>query len=177
MEAIQRGLDRVIDAAMIVAEVAITLMMLHITIEVVSRWLFLHSFDATNEIVAFYYMACLTYLSLAYVTRADGHIAAEIFTDRMGKRPREILEGVIALALGGYMLVFTWQTAGEALTMTRVGEIQQSATIYLLKWPTRWYLPIGGFLMALAALVIAVGKLAGKPPAKRPADLNITAQE
>lgn len=169
MLAVQRGLDRVIDLAMIVAEVAIALMMVHITVEVFSRWIFLHSFDATVEIVMFYYMAGLTFLSLAFVTRADGHIAAEIFTDYMAPRPRAILEGVIALALGGYMLVFTWQTVGEAITMTHAGEIQQTATIQLPKWPTRWFLPFGGFLMALAAILIGIRKLTGAVVVPKPA--------
>jgi TRAP-type C4-dicarboxylate transport system permease small subunit len=173
----RRGLDRVIDGAMLLAELAITLMMIHVTAEVLARWLFKHSFDATNEIVGFYYMAGLTFLSLAYVTRADGHISAEIFTQWLSPRALEILIGVIALMLFAYMAIFTWQTAREAMTMMNIGEIYQAARINLPKWPGRWYLPIGGALMAVCALAIGVRKLLGEPVRQRPAEFKPAAHE
>jgi TRAP-type C4-dicarboxylate transport system permease small subunit len=173
----QRVLDRVVDVGMVFAEVAITLMMLHITLEVVMRQVFLQSLDAVPEIVAYYYMGALVFFSLAYVTRANGHISAEIFTSALSARPREILEGVIAFALFLFMAVFAWQTLGEAVSMTRIGELHQAATIYLPKWPPRWFLPIGSGLMALYALLIAIQKFRGSTPASEPKKLKPAAHE
>ena len=158
---IRRLLDRVIDGAMILAEIAITLMMAHITVELIVRWLFRYGLDAVPEIVAYYYMTALTFFALAYVTRGDGHISAEIFTQNLAPRAREILEGVIALALCIFMLVFTWQTVSEAISMTNAGETHQAARTMVPKWPARWYLPIGTAIMAAYALLLAVQKLSG----------------
>jgi len=150
---------------MIVAEVAITLMMVHITAEVAARLLMHYSLDAVPEIVAFYYMAGLTFLSLAFVTRANGHIAAEVFTDLLSHRTREIIEAVIGIGLFLFMALFAWQTFNEAVTMTRISEVHQAATLLLPKWPPRWFLPGGAALMAVMALLIAVRKLIGEPAA------------
>lgn len=169
MQPIQRILDRAIDLAMLAAEIAIGLMMLHITAEILMRWLFKFSLDAVPEIVAFYYMAGLVFLALAHVTRSNNHIAAEIFTQSLSPRVRDILEGIIALAMALFMAVVTWQTATEAVAMTGVGEIHQAATANLPKWPARWFLPVGSGLMALCALLIGINKLlghAGTPPSR-----------
>jgi TRAP-type C4-dicarboxylate transport system permease small subunit len=168
VQAIERTLDRVIDLTMLVAEVLIALMMLHITAEVLMRWLFKRSLDAVPEIVAFYYMAGLIFLALAHVTRTNNHIAAEIFTQVLPPRAREILEGVIALALCAFMVIVTWQTAVEAVAMTSISEIHQAATMNLPKWPARWYLPIGSALMAVVALLIGIKKLRGEPITEQP---------
>jgi TRAP-type C4-dicarboxylate transport system permease small subunit len=162
VQAFQRALDRVVDLGMVIAEVAIALMMLHITAEVVLRQIFLHSLDAVPEIVAYYYMAGLVFFSLAYVTRANGHISAEVFTQMLAPRSREILEACIAFALFGFMALFAWETWREAISMTRIGEIHQAATLYLPKWPPRWFLPVGSAVMALYALLIAVQKFRGE---------------
>jgi TRAP-type C4-dicarboxylate transport system permease small subunit len=161
VNAAQRVLDRFVDLGMIVAEVAIALMMLHITAEVVLRQIFLQSLDAVPEIAAYYYMSGVVFFSLAYVTRGNGHISAEVFTAIMPPRAREILEGVISLALGVFMVLFAYQTFNEAVSMTRIGEVHQAATILLPKWPPRWFLAVGGALMALYALLIAYKKLTG----------------
>jgi TRAP-type C4-dicarboxylate transport system permease small subunit len=157
----RRALDRVTDAAMVVAEIAIFLMMAHITLELVIRWTFRYGLDAVPEIVAFYYMTSVAFLSLAYVTRSDGHIAAQIFTEALSPRHREILEGAISILLGLFMLLVTWQIGVEAMRMTAMGEIHQGAGINIPKWPGRWIMTIGAFVMALYAFAIGVRKLAG----------------
>lgn len=177
MPTIQRILDRVVDLAMFVAEVAIALMMLHITAEILMRWLFRASLDAVPEIVGFYYMAAIVFLALAHVTRTNSHIAAEIFTEMLAPRAREILEGVIALVLCLFMAVVTWQTANEAISMTSIGEIHQAATVNLPKWPPRWFLPVGSGLMALYALVIGIHKLRGDSAAEGPRGFKPAAHE
>ena len=177
MQAIQRILDRVVDLAMLVAEVAITLMMLHITAEILMRWIFKSSLDAVPEIVAYYYMAGLIFLALAHVTRTDNHIVAEIFTQNLSPRGREILEGVIALLLCAFMVVVTWQTAVEAVSMTSISEIHQAATMNLPKWPARWFLPVGSALMALCALMIGITKLRGDSAAEGPREFKPAAHE
>lgn len=150
---------------MLAAEAAIVLMMLHVAAELAVRWFLRTGIAGTYEVVTYYYMVGCAYLPLAYVTRGDGHISAQIFTQALPVRPREILEGVILIALGAFMIIMTWQTAVEAVSMTRVGEVYH-AIISVPKWPARWLLPVGAALMAAYAFLLAARKLAGEGAAE-----------
>lgn len=147
---------RATDIAMALAELAVFLMMMHVVIEVVSRRLLRYSLDSVPEIVAYYYMSTLIFLALAYVTRADSHVSATLFTDLLPERAQRILTGVVFVILAATMLVMAWQMGQEALRMTRIGELHQGATMNLPRWPTRWFAPVGAVLMALVALLMAL---------------------
>ena len=172
MQAFRRILNRVVDGAMVVAEVAIVLMMVHITAELVSRWTFRQGLESVPEFVAFYYMTSVAFLSLAYVTRGNGQIAAEFFTQYMKPRQREVLEGVIGILLGLFMLLLTWQLTQEAVTMTAMAEVHQGVTFNLPKWPGRWIMAIGSAIMMAFSFAIGIQRLIGiaddAPPAPRP---------
>jgi TRAP-type C4-dicarboxylate transport system permease small subunit len=157
----RRVLDRMTDAAMLAAELAIVLMMVHVTMELAVRWILRTGVAGTYEFVTYYYMVGCAYLPLAYVTRGDGHISAQIFTQALPERARAILEGIILIALGLFMLLVTWQTSVEAVSMTRVGEVYH-AIVSIPKWPARWLLPIGSALMAIYAFLMAVQRLSGE---------------
>jgi TRAP-type C4-dicarboxylate transport system permease small subunit len=176
VQAFRRILDRAVNGAMVVAEVAIVLMMVHITAELISRWLFRQGLESVPEFVAFFYMTSVAFLSLAYVTRGNGHLAAEFFTERMKPRHREILSGVIAIWLGLFMLLLTWQLTQEAVTMTATREVHQGVTFNLPKWPGRWIMAVGSAIMMAYSFAIGVQRLfglAGDPPAAaKPASLD-----
>jgi TRAP-type C4-dicarboxylate transport system permease small subunit len=157
----RRALDRMTDAAMLAAELAIVLMMVHVTMELAVRWFLRTGVAGTYEFVTYYYMVGCAYLPLAYVTRGDGHISAQIFTQALPERARAILEGIILIALGLFMLLVTWQTSVEAVSMTRVGEVYH-AIVSVPKWPARWFLPIGSVLMATYAFLLAAQRLSGE---------------
>lgn len=156
---VRRALDRVIDGAMAVSEIAIIVMMFHISAELLVRWIFRHGLDAVPEISAFYYMTAITFFAMAYVTRGDGHIAAQLFTDFLSVRARSMLEGAILVFLSLFMAVLTWQFTVEALSMMAIGEVHQAATIDVPKWPGRWFLAIGSALMSIYALSAGLRKL------------------
>lgn len=154
---------RVTDILMFLSEVAIGLMMLHVVTEIFSRRLFRVSLDSVPEIVAFYYMASVIFLSLAYVTRADAHVSATLFTDLLPERAQQILMGFVLMILAGVMVVIAWQTGTEAMRMMRIGEFHQGASMNLPKWPTRWFVPAGAGLMALVSFLMALDKFTGRP--------------
>jgi TRAP-type C4-dicarboxylate transport system permease small subunit len=150
------------DIAMAFAELAIFLMMMHVAIEVIARRIFRHSLDSVPEIVAYYYMSTLIFLALAYVTRADSHVSATLFTDLLPEKAQRILMGVVYVILAATMLVMAWQMGQEAWRMTRIGELHQGATMNLPRWPTRWFAPLGAILMALVALLLALDKFTNR---------------
>jgi TRAP-type C4-dicarboxylate transport system permease small subunit len=135
------------------------------------------SLDAVPEISEYYYMTALTFFALAYVTRSDGHIAATFFTEFMTARARSILEEAILITLCAYMALLTWQIRVEAVAMTAINEVHQSARGYVPKWPGRWFLTAGSALMALYALVMGIRKLMGLTAADAPRITHATAQD
>ncbi|MBB4124306.1 TRAP transporter small permease [Martelella radicis] len=168
---------RATDWAMAVAELGIALMMFHVVAEVISRRLFRVSLDSVPEIVAFYYMASVVFLSLAYVTRADAHVAATLFTDMLPERAQRLLSGVVLLILAGVMAALCWQLGVEAVRMTQVGEFHQGATMNLPKWPTRWFPPLGTGLMALTALLMGLDKLTDRQTVPSAWERNVPSEE
>jgi TRAP-type C4-dicarboxylate transport system permease small subunit len=64
-----------------------------------------------------------------------------------------------------FMVLLTWQSVQEAITMTAIAEVHQGARTYLPKWPGRWFLAAGSAIMAVYAAVIAIQKLTGEPEA------------
>jgi TRAP-type C4-dicarboxylate transport system permease small subunit len=169
---ITRILDGLSDLGMILATIAITMMMVHIVLELAIRSIFYYGLDAVPEYVMFYYMPAVTFFAFAYLTRTDAHISAQFFTQFLSPRALKVLEGAIAFGLFIFMVVMTWQLAVEATTMTATGEVHQGARSYVPKWPGRWFLTIGSAAMALYALVIAIRKARGEettPVEKAPA--------
>jgi TRAP-type C4-dicarboxylate transport system permease small subunit len=156
-----RILDGITTFAMTLAEICVFLMTIHVTLDVLSRWVIGDPLIATTEIVRFYYMVAIIYFPLAWVTRMDGHIAAQIFTQYMTDKNRQRLEGVIHILLFLFMAVLTWQTGTEAYRMMVINEVHQAADAFFKIWPARWYLPLGSGLMSIYALTMALQKLFG----------------
>lgn len=154
-------LDRITTFAMTLAEIGVFMMTIHVTADVLSRWVFGDPLIATTEIVRFYYMVGIIYLPLAWVTRMDGHISAQIFTQYMKPKNRQRLEGAIHVLLFVFMLFLTYQTGHEAIRMTVVNEVHEAADAFFWIWPARWYLPLGSGLMAIYALTMGIQKLFG----------------
>jgi TRAP-type C4-dicarboxylate transport system permease small subunit len=138
------------------AGLAMVLMMLHVTADVIIRLVLRAPLDGTQEIVSHYYMIALFFLPLALVERQGGHIAAELFTDFLSRRSLLLLEGIIGIFMAMFLALLTWQFVVQALAATQRGETSISATFMLYVWPSRWFLPIGCGVMAAYALLIAL---------------------
>lgn len=134
-------------------------MMVHIVLDVASKWLFNFPLDGTLEIVSHYYMVGLIYLPLAYVQRRGSHIVAEILTQNLSRRIRAALEAAISLLMFVYVVIFVWNTSVEAARKTAEFEYLEATELFIVIWPTRWFLPIGFGLMGLYALVQATRQI------------------
>ena len=146
------GCTRLLTAA---AGVLMVAMMAHVVLDVASKWLFNFPLDGTLEIVSYYYMVGLIFLPLAYVQRRRSHIVAEIFTQNLNPRIRAGLEAVVSLLMFVYAVIFVWATAVEAVRKTAELEYLEATELFIVIWPTRWFLPVGFGLMGLYALVQA----------------------
>ena len=162
MKTIGKFIERPADALVWLACVAAVVMMLHIVIDVFSKYAFNAPLEGTIEIVAGYYMVAVVFFPFAYVAYREGHIIVELFTRNLAPRKVRMLDGVIAIFTFAYLAVFTWQTLEEAIYRTVQLEIWETGTFMIAIWPSRWLLPIGGGLMAVYVLYRLVRDLGGR---------------
>lgn len=163
---VRRALDGLTTVMVALGEIAVVAMMVLITADVISRYVFNYVIDAGAEIVAHYFMVAIIYFALGDITRAEGHLSATFFTDWMTARGKTLLEGFIALVLCAFMLLVTWRTTISALEATRIGELLQASRTNLPIWPSRWILPFGCVTMAIYSFIVATDKFSGRSPAK-----------
>ena len=167
----RRALDALSGALLFVACIAMTLMMLHVVIDVFGKYLFDAPLPDTLETVSYYYMVCVLFLPFAYVARTEGHIQVELFTSGLAPRKLAWLEVVLGLVTLVGMAVFTWRTGLAAVEKTASGEFRDAAGGIIVVWPSRWILPIGGGVMALAVvgrLIDDLRRLTGRAAPGRP---------
>jgi TRAP-type C4-dicarboxylate transport system permease small subunit len=139
MHALIRWTNR---AVMALACLFMLLMMAHITIDVALRYFFNGRLIGTLEIVSYYYMVIIVFLSLGYVELRNEHIRVDLFAQMMPQSVQVALYFLACvLGLVFFGLLF-WQSAQDAINATgRAEEAMSNFTFYI--WPARWALPVG----------------------------------
>lgn len=141
------------------AALALALMMIHVTIDVVMRYLFNAPLTGTIEVVSAYYMVAVIALPLAYVHYRDQHIRVELFTTGLSeRRVRQLDTAVEALLLVMFtgIAVLSFE---EALAKTEANEVWEAGQGLIPVWPARWSLVIGFGLMALVSFTRLLSRL------------------
>lgn len=135
------------------AALALALMVIHITVDVVLRYLYSAPLTGTIEVVSAYYMVAVIALPLAYVHLRGQHIKVDLFTARLSPRRVRQLDWLVELLM---LIMFTGIAVlsfQEAIVKTRAGEVWEAGQGLLPVWPSRWSLAAGFGLMALVSLV------------------------
>lgn len=149
------ALDRLLLGA---ACALLALMMLHVTADVVGRFLFNTPIIGTLETVSYYYMVGAIFLPLAWVERRGEHIRVDLFAQRL-PRTIQLALYVLACAAGlAFIGMMFWQSLHDAMRSTARAETIMSNFMFYI-WPARWFLPVGLGVMALAILLNAIKAL------------------
>lgn len=156
MEKVERFADWISSAAMWVAIVVGTLMMLHVTADVFARNVLNAPLFGTIEIVSNYYMVAVSYLPLAWIVKHEGHIFVELFTRNLSPRTLLRLDTYVAVITVVYVSIITWKTLESAIEQTQIREQTESALGFISIWQSRWFVVIGFgcFALQLIAQVI-----------------------
>ena len=152
MEKVERFADWLSSAAMWVAIVVGTLMMLHVTADVFARNFLSAPLFGTIEIVSNYYMVAMSYLPLAWIVKNEGHIFVELFTRNMSARALLRLDTWVAVITLVYVAIVTWKTLESAIEQTQIREQTESALGFISIWQSRWFVVIGFGCFALQLL-------------------------
>jgi TRAP-type C4-dicarboxylate transport system permease small subunit len=156
MHWLKRLLGRTIDATTLVGALAVMLMMLHITVDVVSKYLTGMPMPGTITVVSNYYMIVVAFLPLAYTERNNGHISVEVLVEHFRPAPKHLLNILTLVFTAIVFGMLTWQSVIEAGRSYRSGTFMIEQDAKLLIWPARYLLPLGCGLMTLTLAVKAV---------------------
>lgn len=149
MYTIGRLLSRITDFTTILGGLAIALMMLHVTADVIGRYFFNAPLPGTITIVAYYYMLIVAFVPLAFAEQKGAHVSVEVVTDMMPAFLQKHLNGLVLVfsaTVFGLLAVRTWQ---EARTKQDIGSMIIQADTSIPVWPTAYALPIGCGLMTV----------------------------
>ena len=158
---VDRAVGHASGALAVLGAAAMLLMMLHVVADVTGRYLFNHPLSGTLESVTYYYMVTVTALPFAYVTRMQGQITVEMFTSWLPQRWVSLLDCCAGILMLVYVSVLAWKIGEEAVTMTRLGEVQDAGSMQFITWPTRWVPAIGFGIMACAVLLRVIEDFRG----------------
>ncbi|CAM5221106.1 hypothetical protein CDEF62S_02083 [Castellaniella defragrans] len=159
----EKTITRISHALVLICSIALVLMMLQVTIDVIGKYLFHEPLPGNETIVASYYMVAIVFLPLAWVEVRGEAIMVELLYN-LASRPLRLL--MAALGTGatvlfyGFLAWFLWAPAMHAYS---IGEFD-AGTWNVIIWPSRFLLPIGLALGSLIALLQFVRIVTNQPP-------------
>ncbi|MBU2873711.1 TRAP transporter small permease [Marinobacter salexigens] len=149
MYGIGRFLSMVTNLMTVLGGLAIALMMLHITLDVASRYLLNSPIPGTISIVSYYYMVIAVFIPLAFAEQKNAHISVEVITARLPiwmQHNLERLSFLLSTIVFSLLCVRTWEEA-EKKRSFGASVVQGSDAIPI--WITYYVLPLGCGLMTL----------------------------
>jgi TRAP-type C4-dicarboxylate transport system permease small subunit len=151
-----KAIDRICHAftvlLVIFACIAVVLMALHVSYDVIARSFIASGIYGTTEIVSYYYMIACVCLPLAYIELRDEHITVEVFYDLFPAAMKKVVLGFSIICTGVFFAAFAYRSWLDALNAFSTRErLMGYADIQI--WPARFFLPISFGLLVLACLL------------------------
>ena len=140
--------------------VAVVLMMAHISLDVLLRWIGL-PIPATVTIVPHYYMLPIVFLPLALAEKYDAHITVEILVQIFRKRLQRILAVCSWLFSAGVFSILFYPTFLDALDKMSVGTFMMEVDWKIPIWPSYFFLPVGFGLVIVVLLYKIIATISG----------------
>lgn len=159
MQFVGRFLSGVTRIASLFSTLCIVLMMLHVTADVVGRYLFNAPLPGTIVVVGHYYMIIVVFIALGVAEEKRAHISVEFLTDMMPKTLQAwiaVFCGIVTVAVFGLL---TFSGYLQAIKKTKSGASMEQGSQLIAIWPSYWAIPVGAALIALIAaykVVVAV---------------------
>lgn len=147
-------LRRLTDLLAFCACVAVVLMMLHITVDVLLRWAG-YPIPATVTIVPHYYMLPIIFLPLALAERNDAHITVELFVQILRRRWQQMLAVLSWLVSAGVFGILFYQTLLDAFDKAAHGTFMMEVDWKIPIWASYFFLPVG-FGLVIILLIYRV---------------------
>lgn len=144
-----RWLSGLTDVTTLLGGCAIVLMMLHITADVLLRFLFSAPLPGTITYVANYYMIIATFVPLAYAEKLNAHITVEVVTERLPLRVQYHLAHWLLPLSAAVLVLMTVKTWAEAMIKFEINASLVEGGTTIITWPGYFMLPLGLGMMVL----------------------------
>ncbi|MEO5765196.1 MAG: TRAP transporter small permease [Casimicrobiaceae bacterium] len=129
---------------------------------VAMRYVFNLPVPWVDELVGYLLVACVM-LAAADALIEGEHIAVDAVTERLSARGRRwtLIAGMVAVAASALLLVVEgW----GMVAFSRMVDLLSNGYLALPMWIPQAFVPVGAVLLLLAALVVLVDALQGRPP-------------
>lgn len=145
-------ISRIVSALSILGTILLLVMVLHVTADVVCRYLLKAPLPGTIEIVINYHMIIIGFLSLSFAEEKNRHISVELIADLMPQsvqRRLDVLASFTAVVVFGFL---TWRNWIEALKKYDIKAYVTQGTTDIPIWPAYFVVPLGCALILIVAL-------------------------
>jgi TRAP-type C4-dicarboxylate transport system permease small subunit len=136
----------------VVSCIMLAVMMLISTADVFGRYFFLHPIDGTWEIVSMAFVVCGSF-AIGYTQFIKGHIAINIFSDRLSPKARNILFIFSYLVCLVASALITWQTWLRMVVYFHKTLGGETVTLGMPIWPFMLILAMGFFWVAVIFII------------------------
>lgn len=160
---IEKTITRLSNLLIVMAGLALILMMVHVSLDVMAKYLINFPVPGTTEIVAAYYMISIVFLPLAYIELNNKSIVVEMlygWLPNMAKGYVDILSTLMLIGFYGFLAYLGFGLAEEAWEVREYVDGLWRVVI----WPSRFLIPLGLAVACIALvlrLVLLVGYVAG----------------
>lgn len=143
---------RISKGGVVISCFSLVVMMCMSTTDVLGRYFFLHPINGAWEIVSMAFVVCGAF-AIGYTQFIKGHIAINIFSDRLSLKARSILfifSYLVAMIASGLITWQTWLRMAVYFHKTLGGE---TVTLGMPIWPFMLILAMGFFWVAVIFLI------------------------
>lgn len=141
-----------------IAGLTVVLMMIHVMVDVIGKYVFNAPLPGTAEVVAAYYMIGCVFLPLAWVEASGGSIVVEVIYEKVSPRARRVMLKLADIVSIVYYSVLGWFSWGVATHAWRINETVDGIW-RITTWPAKFLLPFG---FAIAVIVIVLRLFLGE---------------
>ena len=159
LRTLHAAMNRISSAVASLAGLALIMMMVQVTLDVVLKNLFNSPIPTTLETVTSYYMVAVVYLPLGIVSRDRAHIEVELFTQHLSERRLAWVKALAGVLVALYVGAMVYRGAVEAIHMTTIRESWGTALWDMYVWPSRWFVPIGCAVMVIHVVLQVIEDL------------------
>lgn len=162
MKSVGKAISLLIAAASSVAGVMVLLLVLHVTLDVLMRYVFETPLNSTILYVSAFYMVAVAFMPLGLVEEKNSHIAVELLAEKFPSKVQHVLLIFATILTAVVTATVAVRTGQEAIAKYNTGAFSIEAGGKVITWPTYFFLPLGFGLMSVVAGWKVVALITGK---------------
>lgn len=163
MNTIAHVISWLISATASIGGIMVLLLVGHVTLDVIMRFVFETPLNSTILYVSAFYMVAIAFLPLGAVEQRDGNIAVELLVDKFPTKVQTFLSGFALLLTVIVTATVAIRTGDEALAKYLGGSFSIEAGGKVITWPTYLALPLGFGLMCIVSAWKLICLVTGRP--------------